>query len=133
MVALEQAKILIVDDQQTTREISAVMLSTAGYQVTTCADCVDALQRIATDPQDAVLVNLHMRGMERHEFLRALQDLPLAKQPVNLGMAHKAKAAGVSLQPDLGLQHVIWVPFRGSELRESVKRALLSQGDLPTT
>jgi len=123
-----QLKVMIVDDQQTTREISAVMLSANGYRVTTCTDCADALQRLVSDPHDALLVNLHMPGMERHEFLRALNDLPLERPPVKLGMASKMASDGVSLRPELGLRHVVWKPFRGSELRQAL-RAALANGD----
>lgn len=126
----KDVKIMIVDDQQTTREISAVMLSANGYQVTTCDNCVDALHRLAQDPHDAVLVNLRMPGMEKCAFLKALGDLPLDNPPMKLGMANRVDAAGVLIQPDVGPQRVIWKPFKGSELRQIVREALLSRRGL---
>ncbi|NOZ22244.1 MAG: response regulator [Planctomycetes bacterium] len=127
------AKIMVVDDEQTTREISAVMLGANGYQVCTFDNCVDALQRLVEDPYDAVLINLHMSGMQKYEFLRAVSDLPLETPPVRLGMADRMMSGAVALHPELGLRQVVWKPFKGSELRRAVKEALLARNTLPET
>ncbi|MEW6359771.1 MAG: response regulator [Planctomycetota bacterium] len=125
------AKIMVVDDQQTTREISAVMLAVNGYQVSTFDNCVDAFQRLVEDPHDAILINLHMSGMQKHEFLRAVSDLPMDKPPVRLGMADRMAAGAAALHPELGLRQVVWKPFKGSELRRAVKEALSSRNAGP--
>ena len=133
MLPPHNAKVMVVDDQQTTREISAVMLGANGYRVSTFDNCVDALQCLVQDPHDAVLINLHMSGMQKHEFLRAVLDLPLDTPPARLGIADRMTCGAVSLHPELGLRQVIWKPFKGSELRRAVKDALLARGVLPET
>lgn len=69
-----QAHVLVVDDAPTIRSLVSIILESEGYHVTTAANGKEALERIAIDPPDLVLLDLVMpvmSGWELQEALRA--------------------------------------------------------------
>jgi CheY-like chemotaxis protein len=75
--------ILIVDDDPDMRDLLADILVDEGYSVNHAGDGAEALEALDSTPTDAVLLDLHMPGMNGHEFLaRRAADPRLAKIPV---------------------------------------------------
>jgi CheY-like chemotaxis protein/anti-sigma regulatory factor (Ser/Thr protein kinase) len=69
-------KILVVDDDRTTRHLLALQLRAAGYAVTVAADGRRALERVRRQRFDLVLLDVWMPGMDGLELLARLRDLP---------------------------------------------------------
>lgn len=71
------AKVLVVDDQFTVREMQRSILETAGYRVETARDGREALGRITADAAiDMVLTDVQMPVMDGFDLLRAIRGLP---------------------------------------------------------
>lgn len=72
------ATILVVDDSQTDRLRAAGLLSRAGFTVLTASDGREALERLASDPPDAIVTDLRMPRLDGMELVtEALRDFPL--------------------------------------------------------
>lgn len=69
-------KILIVDDDPTTRQMIRLQLRSAGHSVDTAADGEAALDRIRRKKFDLVLLDVWMKGMDGLEMLSRLRDEP---------------------------------------------------------
>jgi sigma-B regulation protein RsbU (phosphoserine phosphatase) len=67
------ASLLVVDDNERTRELLAQCFRTEGFQVLTCADGNRALQQIRTEPFDLILLDLLMPGTDGFGVLKALR------------------------------------------------------------
>src|SRR5471030_2296377 len=79
----ERKHVLIVDDDPDIRDLLADILVDAGYSVSCAVDGAEALEALGSTSTGAVLLDLHMRGMNGHEFLaRRAVDPRLAKIPV---------------------------------------------------
>ena len=79
----ERKHILIVDDDPDIRDLLADILVDAGYSVNRAGDGAEALEALASTSTAAVLLDLHMPGVNGHEFLaRRAADPRLAKIPV---------------------------------------------------
>ena len=75
--------ILIVDDDPDMRDLLVDILVDAGYSADHAGDGAEALEALDSTPTDAVLLDLHMPGMNGQEFLgRRAADPRLAKIPV---------------------------------------------------
>jgi CheY-like chemotaxis protein len=75
--------ILIVDDDPDMRDLLVDILVDAGYSANHAGDGAEALEALDSTPTDAVLLDLHMPGMNGQEFLgRRAADPRLAKIPV---------------------------------------------------
>ncbi len=73
MEGLEQLKILIVDDEQIIRDSFSRVLVKEGYAVEAVASGRLALEKIAAEPFDLVLLDLKMPGLDGLETLRELK------------------------------------------------------------
>jgi CheY-like chemotaxis protein/anti-sigma regulatory factor (Ser/Thr protein kinase) len=70
------AKILVVDDDRTTRHLLALQLRGAGYTVTQAGNGKQALERVRRQAFDLVLLDVWMPGMDGLELLARLRDQP---------------------------------------------------------
>ena len=68
-----RAKLLVVDDAMTVRELQRSILERAGYEVLTAVDGVDALARLAEGPVDLVLTDVEMPRMGGFELTEAIR------------------------------------------------------------
>ena len=76
-------RILVVDDQQDIRDMTALVLSGAGYRVDTVGSGESALSTLEQDRFDLVLLDINMPEMDGWETLRLIRcDEELAGVPV---------------------------------------------------
>jgi len=79
----ERKHILVVEDDPDLCELLAEVLVDEGYSVNRAGDGAEALQALDATSTNAVLLDLHMPGMNGDEFLaRRAADPRLAKIPV---------------------------------------------------
>jgi CheY-like chemotaxis protein len=77
------ARILVVDDYADARDLLAIVLEYAGFQVRSAATGAEAVALARTHPFDAVIMDVFMPGMDGVEATRlikaepGLQDLPV--------------------------------------------------------
>ncbi len=69
-------RILVVDDDRSTRELIRLQLRSAGYAVETAGDGGAALARLRRKAFDLVLLDVWMPGMDGLEMLARLRDEP---------------------------------------------------------
>ncbi|WP_122466166.1 MULTISPECIES: response regulator [Brevundimonas] len=72
----EKARLLFVDDDPILREFARVNLASESCDVEVAADGVEALERIAEQPFDLLLVDLEMPRMDGFELLGRLREDP---------------------------------------------------------
>ncbi|MEO8748603.1 MAG: SpoIIE family protein phosphatase [Rhodanobacter sp.] len=81
----ESAHVLVVDDNETNRDLLARRLQREGHRVDMAVDGLEALAKLAADPFDLVLLDIMMPGMDGFEVLRQLKaDEALRHIPVIL-------------------------------------------------
>lgn len=68
------ALVLIVDDDPDLLELEGEALATAGYRVAKAHDGADALQRIAEERPQLILLDMRMPVMDGWAFARALRE-----------------------------------------------------------
>ncbi|HET7267426.1 MAG TPA: response regulator, partial [Oleiagrimonas sp.] len=79
------AHVLVVDDNEMNRDLLARRLQREGHRVELAIDGRDALDKLAADPFDLVLLDIMMPGMDGHEVLQHLKaDEALRHIPVIL-------------------------------------------------
>jgi CheY-like chemotaxis protein len=77
------AKILVVDDDESLRELLRMHLASAGYEVSTAADAISAGYHVLKSPPDLILSDVNMPHMDGFEFVAALKaDTTLPPIPV---------------------------------------------------
>jgi two-component system chemotaxis response regulator CheY len=77
------ATILIVDDDESIRELLRLHLSGAGYEVDVAADAISAGYMVLRRPPDLIITDVAMPHMDGFEFVAALKaDKSLPPIPV---------------------------------------------------
>ena len=69
-------RVLVVDDDDDTRELVADALARAGVRVMTSASAADALAAIAAEPPDAIIADIGMPAMSGYDLVRQLRADP---------------------------------------------------------
>jgi two-component system response regulator MprA len=69
----EQRRILVVDDQRDILDLASTILSGAGYAVSTASTGVGALDLLAEEEFDLVLLDINMPEMDGWQTLRLIR------------------------------------------------------------
>ena len=69
-------KIMTVDDSATIRQMVALTLRDAGYEVVEAVDGCDALERLAQTPVDMLITDLNMPNLDGVGLIRAVRQQP---------------------------------------------------------
>lgn len=70
------ARILVVDDDESLRELLRMHLAGAGYDVSTAPDAIVAGYQVLQAPPDLILSDVNMPYMDGFEFVAALRSDP---------------------------------------------------------
>lgn len=77
------ARILVVDDDGSMRELLRLHLAGAGYDVSTAADAIAAGYEVLKSPPDLIITDVNMPYMDGFEFIAAMRaDPQVADIPV---------------------------------------------------
>jgi class 3 adenylate cyclase len=118
------AKVLVVDDTPQNVKLLADLLAAKGYAVTTAADGKTALQELAADTPDLVLLDVMMPGLSGYDVCRRIREDPkTALLPVVLVTAldpQQERVKGI----EAGADDFLSKPINQAELFARVKSLL---------
>src|SRR6476661_5446876 len=118
------SKILVVDDEPTIVELIEESLHIEGYETSRAYSGEEALEALAKDPPDLVLLDLMLPGMDGYEVCRQMQkDVRLSQIPVIMLPAKSAVADKVAGY-EKGADDYITKPFDTEELLVRVRAQL---------
>lgn len=118
------ARILVVDDSPTIRKVVTAILEREGYEAATAGDGIEALQVLATQSFDLILVDFVMPRMNGFQFCRELRARDTGGLTAVVLMSAKGdKIRGQFLQ-QTGAIDSITKPFDGRGLVAVVEQAL---------
>jgi DNA-binding response OmpR family regulator len=114
-------RILVVDDDESIRQIVRLFLSDEGYQVFEAANGQAALQVVEVYPPSLILLDLRMPVMDGWEFARKYQETPGPHAPIVAFLAalNVKKEIG-----DLDAAAILSKPFDLDELLLAVRSHL---------
>jgi CheY-like chemotaxis protein len=121
------ARVLVVDDEDDLVRVVVKLMESRGHRVTTARDGQEALDRVAADPPDAVVLDINIPKIAGRDVCARLKADPATRRIPVVMMT----AAPVALGPDdrlaLPCDAFVMKPFPGELLCESVER-LLARG-----
>ena len=115
-------RILIVDDEQSMRELLSIMLRKEGYAVVTAENGEKALAAIQTDIFDLVITDLKMPNMDGLSLLRAIKES--SPDIIVIMMTAFGTMEGAERARSLGAYDYIGKPFNNDEIKLVIQNAL---------
>ena len=68
--------VLVVDDEDSVRELIVEILEGAGFRVATASDGAEGLERMEADTPELVLSDINMPGMDGYAFYEGVRARP---------------------------------------------------------
>jgi DNA-binding response OmpR family regulator len=122
------ARVLLVDDDESARDVLEAILKYEGHEVALAANASQAMFMLKERTPDVVLSDIHMPGMSGIEFCKALRKEPETKDVyVILATGFDSqdmKTQGIAS----GADDYIGKPVRADELNARVRMALRIRG-----
>jgi len=119
-------RILVADDDATSRKLLARILSTAGFSSTQAADGIEALQMLQAEPPSLLLLDFDMPGMDGTQVLKKLRrhrDAAIAQIPTIMLTRHGGEESEV-LCLEAGADDFVTKPINQSVLRARIDTQL---------
>ena len=115
-------KILVVDDEQSLREVLSIMLKRAGYAVTIATDGEDAVELLQREIFDLVITDLRMPKVDGMEVLKAVKSA--SPETVVLIITAFASADSAVEAMKQGAYDYLTKPFQVDEVQLIIRNAL---------
>ncbi len=115
-------RILVIDDEESTREYLSMMLGREGYDVEASGNGKKALKLNAREGFDVVVTDIQMPGMTGIEILSAIRDSD-PTVPVVIVTGHSSQESAIEAL-NLGAFYYLLKPVSNEELKQVVRTAL---------
>jgi len=126
---MKRKRILIVEDEESLLKLESILLSTKGYLVTGVKDGQAALDEVAANKPDLILLDIMLPLIDGFEVCRRIKENPDTKGiPVVMLTAKKSKEdmeRGVRVCADA----YITKPFKSSMVMEVIEGLLKKSHD----
>jgi two-component system chemotaxis response regulator CheY len=117
-------KILVVDDDRTTRKILGLYLKSKGYDVLFAENGLDAMEKLGTEAVNLVMTDLNMPYMDGIELIRnirgekSLRELPVLMVTTEADEEERVRAVAA------GANGYLVKPVTADAVSKNIKRIL---------
>jgi len=117
-------KILVVDDDKTTRKLLNLFLKAKGYEVVTAENGLDAMEKLGTENINLVVTDMNMPYMDGIELTKNLRaddnwkNIPIVMVTTEADEDERKKAV------DAGVDDYLVKPANAEQITDSIKRIL---------
>ncbi|MBN2654459.1 MAG: response regulator [Nitrospirae bacterium] len=117
-------KILIVDDDKTTRKLLTLYLKAKGYEVVAAENGLEAMEKLGTENVNLVVSDMNMPFMDGIELVKNMRnDAVLADMPVIM-LTTEADEDEKKRAFDAGVNDYLVKPSNAEQITESIKRII---------
>ncbi|MDP8255072.1 MAG: response regulator [Candidatus Alcyoniella australis] len=117
-------RILVVDDDEMNRRLLTTILGRLGYEVDEAFDGINALERVAANPPEVILLDIDMPRMNGFEVARRLKDSDETKIIPIVAISSSSEVESRIKAFEVGADDFLSKPVDQTELRARVQSLL---------
>lgn len=114
-------KLLIVDDDKTTRKLLSLYLKGKGYEVVTAENGLDALEKLGTESINLVITDMNMPYMDGIELARTLRADPAWKAMPLIMVTTEADDDERNKAYEAGVDDYLVKPTNADKIHDSIR------------
>lgn len=117
-----KGNILVIEDEQSMREVLKILLEEEAYEVTTAASGQEGIEQVRSNLYDLVITDIKMPGADGFEVLRQVKGVSPDTVVIMVTAFGTTESAIEAMK--IGAYDYIHKPFKIDEIRLIVKKAL---------
>ena len=121
---MSKKKILIVEDEESLLKLESILLTSKGYDVTGVTNGQAALDSLAEDPADLVLLDIMLPQIDGFEVCRRIKENVDTKHIPVIMLTAKKSREDMAKGEKVGADWYITKPFKSVMVIETIQRFL---------
>lgn len=117
-------KILVVDDDKTTRKMVSLILKSKGYEVVTAENGMDGLQKLGLEQINLILTDMNMPYMDGIEFTKQVRANPETSHIPIVMLTTEADEEEKKRAFNAGVDDYLVKPATAEQIVESMRKII---------
>ncbi len=117
-------KVLVVDDDKTTRKMLSLILRSKGYEVITAENGMEGLQKVGMEQVNLILTDMNMPYMDGIEFTKQVRSNPEISNIPIVMLTTEADEEEKQRAYKAGVDDYLVKPATAEQIVESMKRII---------
>ena len=120
------AKVLVVDDSRTARDLHGFMLESGGYEVRQAVNGSEALEKAITTQFDLIVTDVNMPQMDGYEFTRRIRATAGYETTPIIMVSTESEAQDKTRGFEAGVNVYVVKPARPNDLLANARMLLVA-------
>jgi DNA-binding response OmpR family regulator len=121
---MKNIRILVVEDEESLLKLESILLGSRGYLVTGVKDGLAALQALAENSFDLVLLDIMMPGIDGFEVCRRIRENPQTREIPVVMLTAKKSAVDQARGFEMGADAYLTKPFKSIKVMDMIEGLL---------
>ncbi|BCA80018.1 response regulator [Desulfuromonas sp. AOP6] len=121
---MSKKRILIVEDEESLLKLESILLTSKGYDVTGVTNGQAALDSLAENPSDLVLLDIMLPQIDGFEVCRRIKENPQTRHIPVIMLTAKKSREDMARGEKVGADWYITKPFKSAMVIETIQRFL---------
>jgi len=117
-------KILIVEDEESLLKLESILLTSKGYEVRGVANGKAALEAVAEEAPDLILLDIMLPEIDGFEVCRRIKENPATSSIPIIMLTAKKSREDMARGESVGADWYITKPFKSAMVIETIQRFL---------
>ncbi len=117
-------KILIVEDEESLLKLESILLTTKGYLVQGATTGLAALEAVAAEAPDLILLDIMLPELDGFEVCERLKKDPKTRRIPIILLTARRTPEDISRGEEVGADRYITKPFKSAMIMETIEQLL---------
>ncbi|SEA47569.1 twitching motility two-component system response regulator PilG [Desulfuromusa kysingii] len=119
-----QKKILIVEDEESLLKLESILLTTKGYLVQGATTGLAALEAVAMEPPDLILLDIMLPELDGFEVCKRIKNSPETSHIPVVLLSAKKTPEDIRRGEEVGAEKYITKPFKSAAVMGTIEQLL---------